>query len=315
MFNSHINSSICFHVSKRFCLLALLALFLVCPWNQATAETLTANFANNKAVLQFSNNVTFVIFASQTTMGATATVELKEVTPKILEDLMAPEFSGTCIKRTGTNKCPRFDWESSTGVVGPYEVRIFYASDNPLGVNPRIFVCDAGLCTADVTGYFPFAPVDGNPDPGYVRPTDTNSIFFAGTLALSQTGPGVATILDPLGETSMTDPLVANGGSNVPLKVLLCHEGTGPDLDSPIPCDPITDAQILVSIYLTDPFQPVIPLAIPGVSTPPSFMQFEAPTYQFNWKVPDTPGLYNVSFIFLTSNANVLTGFVRVPTP
>jgi hypothetical protein len=31
--------------------------------------------------------------------------------------------------------------------------------------------------------------------------------------------------------------------------------------------------------------------------------------------VPEEPGLYNVSFIFLTDNTNVLTEFVRVPTP
>jgi len=254
--------------------------------------------------------VTFVILASQTTEGASATVELKDVNPNILETLMAPEFLGTCIKRTGTNKCPRFDWSASTGVVGPYEVRIFYASDNPLAVNPRVFVCDAGLCTADVTGYFPFAPSDGGPDPGYVRPTDTNSIFFAGTLTQSATAPGVATILEPLADTTITAPLVVSGGSNLPLKVLLCH---GTSLD---PCDPITDAQILVTIYRIEPgFQIVFPPTFPGASTPPSVMDFADPHYRFNWKVPDTPGLYNVSFIFLTSNANVLTGFVRVPTP
>jgi hypothetical protein len=171
------------------------------------------------------------------------------VTPNILENLMAPELSGTCVKRMGSNKCPRFDWTSSTGVVGPFEVRIFYASDNPLSVNPRIFVCDSGLCTADVTGYFPFAPTDIGPDPGYVRPTDTNSIFFAGSLALSQTVPGVATTLGPLTGTTITDPRVVSGGSNLPLKVLLCH---GTSLD---PCDPITDAQILVTIYRIDPFK------------------------------------------------------------
>ncbi len=309
-------STPCFSSSNLACWirkLSLLALVvLLFPWSQATAETLTATFVDKKAVLKFANNVTFVILASQTTEGATATVELKEVTPNILGNLMAPELSGTCIKRTGTNKCPRFDWEASSGVVGPYEVRIFYANDNPLAVNPRIFVCDSGLCTADVTGYFPFAPTDIGPDAGYVRPTDTNSIFFAGTLALSQTVPGVATILDPLAGSTITDPEIATGGSNLPLKVQLCH---GTSLD---PCYPITDAQILVSIYRIEPsFQIVFPPAFPGASTPPSIMTFVAsgPWYQFNWKVPEDPGLYNVSFIFLTNNTNVLTGFVRVPTP
>ncbi len=297
------NSLIIPFLSKRIFLLAFFVLLL--PWNQSAAETLTRAFVNQKAVLNFSNNVTFVIFASQTTEGATATVELKEVSPNTLESLMAPELLGTCIKRMGTNKCPRFDWEASTGVVGPYEVRIFYASNNPLAVNPRICVCDSGLCTADVTGYFPFAPSDGGPDPGYVRPTDTNSIFFAATLNQSTTEPGVATILEPLGATTITNPLVVSAGSNVPLKVLLCH---GTSLD---PCDPITDAQILVTIYRIDPFLIVFPPAIPGASTPPSVMDFADPHYRFNWK-PQDPGLYNVSFIFLTSNTTaVLTGFLQ----
>lgn len=305
------------HIERLF---LLAVLFLVLPttpaWAQGPETCDQQPFVNNKAVCSFQNNVKFIIIASEAAEGATATVELKHVSPGTLERLMAPEFSGTCVKRTGTNKCPQFDWMGTTGLVTPpYEVRIFYLTDDPTGVNPRVCVCnDADFCDCDVTGYFPFAPTDIGPDAGWVRPTDENSIFFGASLNQSETAPGVATILDPVGNaTSPSDPYIAAAGSNVPLKVLLCHEGTGPDIQS---CLPITDAQILVSIYRQDDFAFVFPPAVPGTSTPPSLMAFIDPYYQFNWKTPETPGLYNVIFIFLTSNLDqeVLSAWVRVPS-
>ncbi len=295
--------------------LVFLALVLLLPLAQAGAqqcnnpdEQLTVNFTNGQALFPFSNNVAFKIIAPACT--GQATVGVCHVSPNTLKSLMAPEVSGSCIKRTGSNKCPRFEWTSST-CSPPFEVRIFYASDNPLGINPRLCVCDSGFCECSLNGYFPFAPTSIGPDGGYSTTTTRNSTFFAASLAIPAGAQGVATILDPLGNnTSLTNPLVVNGGSNLPLKVLLCH---GTSLD---PCDPITDAQILVSIYRIDPsFQVVLPLPFPGESTPPPVMDFADPHYRFNWTTPTEPGLYNVSFIFLSSNTTILTAFVRVPTP
>lgn len=310
-----VNSSSVRSVAKFFLFSAMFLFLSAVPgWAQGPETCEQQPFVNNKAVCSFQNNVKFIIIASQTTEGATVTVELKHVTPGTLETLMAPEFSGTCIKRTGPNKCPRFDWTGTTGVVSPpFEVRMFYLTDDPTGVNPRICVCDGGLCDCNITGYFPFAPTDIGPDAGFVRPTDTNSIFFGASLNQSETAPGVATILDPVGnETSPADPYIAAAGSNIPLKVLLCHEGTGPDVES---CVPITDAQILITVYRQDDFEIVFPPSVPGSSTPPSKLTFVGPYYQFNLKAPETPGLYNVSFIFLTNNLDgILTAFIRVPS-
>ncbi|MGH9863399.1 MAG: hypothetical protein ACRD35_08245 [Candidatus Acidiferrales bacterium] len=293
--------------------IAILTLALLLPLAQAAAqssETQTQSFTNGRALFPFANNVTFKILGACSD-GTTATVTLSYDAPNTLRNLLAPEVAGSCIARTGTKKCPRFDWTAST-CSPPFQVRIFYVSDNPLSVNPRIAVCDNGFCVADLDGYFPFAPSNIGPDPGYSATTSRNSTFFAATLNIPAGAQGFATILDPLGNnTTMTNPLVVNGGQNLPLKVLLCFNNTS----DPALCDPITDAQILVSIYLTDPFEVVLPLAIPGQSFPPAIMEFVGPYYQQNWKVPGTPGLYNISFIFLTSNANILTAFVRVPTP
>jgi hypothetical protein len=300
----------------RFFLLGFL--FLLCA-QQAAAQkqTKTATFANGQAIFSFSNNVTFKVLGPQCVDGTTATVTLRYVSPKTLNNLV-PGFS--CIKRKGTNKCLEFDW-ANTVFCPDYEVRIFYLTDDPLGVNPRLCVCHDETCepppgeeVCDVDGYVPAAPTDIGADPAFVRGTSENSIFFAATEALDPGARGVAAILEPLaGHTSELNPLVVSGGSSIPLKVLLCRTTLNP-------CDfPIPDAQILVSIAQikngsgNDTFKIVFPPDFPGSSTPPPTMEFVGNShYQFNWTTPTIPGLYNVSFIFLTSNHNVLTAFVEV---
>lgn len=232
--------------------------------------------------------------------------------PKTL--LNSINLPATCIPRTGSGKCPVFTATVNSGsLTGPFTVLIFYITDNPFALNPRLCAFEAagdGDCD-DLIGYFPLVP-DTNDDGGLARNRDDLSIWFAATLAISATDPGVATILDPVGNnTTMADPHLANGGSNVPLKVQLCRAGH-------VGCLPIAGAQILVSIARFEPdFEIVLPLDFPGASTPPPFMEFIELSgwYQFNWKVPETPGLYMVTFIFLTNNSNTLTAWIRVPTP
>lgn len=299
--------------------LVFLTVAVLLPLGQAMAAESQTEQVTGKTVFSFADGAVKFVLVPAEGSNANVTVDFKEMnpnqggplSPKTL--LTSISESGECITRTGSGKCPVFDATLNSGtLIGPVQVRIFYATNNPFGLNPRVCRFEAagnGDCT--LIGYFPFVPGTFN-DPGMIREGPGSlSIWFAVTLAISPTAPGVATILDPVGnDTTMENPYVANPGSNVPLKVELCNA-----LITSM-CAPITDAQILVSIVRVDPdFEVILPPDFPGSSTPPPIMEFIEPSgpYQFNWKVPETSGLYTVTFIFLTSNSPTLTAWVQVP--
>ncbi len=172
------------------------------------------------------------------------------------------------------------------------EIFIFGEIAN-FNVSPRICHCsDVSECqrgrelaTAGVNGFWPAGTID----PISRQPGGTSDFWWCNEVAdPANTAVFGGYLFEPLTETKV--------GSNFPIRFQLFDE-----FGNVVP-----DANVLLSIELTDPcspgqFCPVIPLVDPGASeagNPNPLYGRDGNHYKFNWK-PETPGVYNITSTFL----------------